>query len=60
MFNRIVFFKCLDRSELVRLRGIIYFTKCTHIVQCDSYFHSSLRPQMSSETNGGDGHGGEY
>ena len=30
------------------------------IVQCDSYFHSSLRPQMSCETNGGDGHGGEY
>ena len=30
------------------------------ILQCDSYFHSSLRPQMSSETNGGDGHGGEY
>ena len=30
------------------------------IIQCDSYFHSSLRPQMSSETNWGDGHGGEY
>ena len=24
------------------------------------FIHSSLRPQMSSETNGGDGHGGEY
>ena len=30
------------------------------IMQCDSYFYSSLRPQMSCETNWGDGHGGEY
>ena len=29
MFNRIVFFKFLDRSELVQLRGKIYFTKYT-------------------------------
>ena len=29
MFNRIVFFKFLDKSQLVQLRGKIYFTKYT-------------------------------
>ena len=29
MFNRIVLFKFYDRSELVQLRGKIYFTKYT-------------------------------
>ena len=35
MFNRIVFFKFLDRSELVQLRGKIYFTKNTMCTGAD-------------------------
>ena len=35
MFNRIVFFKFWDRSELVRLRGKIYCTKYTMCIVRD-------------------------
>ena len=54
MFNRIVFFKFLDRSEFVRLLGKIYFTKYTLCAGVQTA-HCTLKLQRTPEHEGGGG-----